>query len=117
MLLDRTLFVYGSVNSDGNRHNHDDLPVVVVGKGGGAVKGGRHLVFPRDRDTPICNLYLSMAERFGVDVSHFGDSTGKLPGLIISDGGRQSGVCTGTVWRPGLRGERHGQGALAQEPG
>jgi Protein of unknown function (DUF1552) len=80
-LLDRCLFVYGSGNSDGNRHNHDDLPILVVGKGGGAVKGGRHLLFPRDRDTPLCNLYLSMAERFGVDVAHFGDSTGKLPRL------------------------------------
>jgi hypothetical protein len=80
-LLDRCMFLYGSGNSDGNRHNHDDLPVLLVGKGGGAVKGGRHLNFPRDRDTPLCNLYLSMAERFGIEVSHFGDSTGKLRGL------------------------------------
>jgi hypothetical protein len=80
-LLDRCMFLYGSGNSDGNKHNHDDLPILVVGKGGGAVKGGRHLVFPRDRDTPLCNLYLSMAERFGIEAAHFGDSTGKLAGL------------------------------------
>ncbi len=80
-VLDRCLIVYGSGNSDGNRHNHDDLPVLLVGKGGGAVKGGRHVVYPRERDTPLCNLFVALAERFGVDVSHFGDSTGKLPGL------------------------------------
>jgi hypothetical protein len=80
-LLDRCLIVYGSGNSDGNRHNHDDLPVLLVGRGGGAIRGGRHVVYPRERDTPLCNLYLSLAERFGIDVSHFGDSTGKLPGL------------------------------------
>ncbi len=81
-VLDRCAIVYGSGNSDGNRHNHDDLPVLLAGRGGGAIKGGRHLVYPRERDTPLCNLYLSLAERFGVEVSHFGDSTGKLPGLV-----------------------------------
>ena len=48
---------------------------------GRAVQGGRHLVYPREKDTPLCNLFVAMAERFGVDVAHFGDSTGKLPGL------------------------------------
>jgi hypothetical protein len=81
-LLDRCLIVYGSGNSDGNKHNHDDLPVLLVGNGGGAVKSGRHLVYPKDRDTPICNLYLTLAEQFGVKTNRFGDSTGKLAGLI-----------------------------------
>ena len=80
-VLDRSLIVYGSGNSDGNKHNHDDLPILLAGKGGGTIRGGRHVVYPRDRDTPLCNLFLSLAERFGVDAPRFGDSTGKLPGL------------------------------------
>jgi hypothetical protein len=80
-LLDRSLIVYGSGNSDGNKHNHDDLPILLAGGGGGTVQGGRHIVYPRDRDTPLCNLFLSLAERFGIESRRFGDSTGKLTGL------------------------------------
>jgi hypothetical protein len=79
-VLDRCLIVYGSGNSDGNRHNHDDLPILLVGRGG-AVNSGRHLVYPKDKDTPLCNLFLALAEQFGVDAARFGDSTGKLTGL------------------------------------
>lgn len=78
-LLDRSMIVYGSGNSDGNRHNHDDLPVLFVGKGGGTIAGGRHVRYPRE--TPITNLYLSMLERVGITASRFGDSTGKLTNL------------------------------------
>jgi hypothetical protein len=80
-LLDRSMIVYGSGNSDGNKHNHDDLPILLAGGGGGTVQGGRHIVYPRDRDMPLCNLYLSLAERFGIESRRFGDSTGKLTGL------------------------------------
>jgi hypothetical protein len=78
-LLDQCLVVYGSGNSDGNAHNHDDLPIVLAGRGGGSVTTGRHVVFPRDRQTPLCNLYVSLLERLDVPVESFGDSTGKLP--------------------------------------
>jgi hypothetical protein len=80
-LLDRSLVIYGSGNSDGNKHNHDDLPILLAGSGGGTVQGGRHIVYPRDRDTPLCNLYLALAQRFGIEARRFGDSTGKLTGL------------------------------------
>jgi hypothetical protein len=80
-LLDRCMFVYGSGNSDGNRHNHDVLPILLAGKGGGTIRGGRHVVYPRDKDTPLCNLFLSLAERLGIQAHRFGDSTGKLAGL------------------------------------
>jgi len=80
-LLDRSMIVYGSGNSDGNRHNHDDLPVLFVGKGGGTIAGGGHVRFPRE--TPITNLYLSMLERVGITAARFGDSTGKLTGLTV----------------------------------
>ncbi len=75
-LLDNTILLYGSGISDGNRHNHDDLPVLVAGGGGGTVHGGRHLKL--DNKTPICNVYLDMLARAGVSLPSFGDSTGRL---------------------------------------
>src|SRR5205085_12018191 len=53
-LLDSCLIAYGSGNSDGNRHNHDDLPILLLGKGGGTIRPGRHVVYPRN--TPLNNL-------------------------------------------------------------
>jgi hypothetical protein len=60
---------------DGNRHNHDDLPVVLAG-GGGTLSPGRHLKL-KDA-TPMTNLYVAMLERAGVKAERVGDSTGKL---------------------------------------
>ena len=78
-LLDNCTLVYGSGISDGNRHNHDDLPILVAGKGGGTLKTGRHLRYPRN--TPLMNLYLCMLDSVGVHVDSFGDSKGRLTGL------------------------------------
>jgi len=78
-VLDNSMIVYGSGNGDGNRHNHDDLPIVFAGKGGGTVDTGRHIRFARN--TPICNLYLEMLDRMGLRVDSFGDSTGRLRNL------------------------------------
>ncbi|MFM8891355.1 MAG: DUF1552 domain-containing protein [Planctomycetia bacterium] len=75
-LLDNVVFCYGSGISDGNKHNHDDLPILVAGGAGGTLHGGRHVVHPAK--TPICNLYLDMLARCGVDRDRFGDSTGRL---------------------------------------
>lgn len=79
-LLDNSLILYGGGISDGNRHNHDDLPLLLAGRGGGKVKGGRHMVFPSQ--TPMNNLFLTMLDSVGVDVEQLGDSTGKLQGLF-----------------------------------
>lgn len=78
-LLDHCLIAYGSGNSDGNAHNHDDLPVLLAGKGGGTIKSGRHIRYPNE--TPVSNLWLSMLERMDVKVPFLGDSTGTLNGL------------------------------------
>jgi len=75
-LLDNCLVMHGSGLGDGNRHNHDDLPIALFGKGGGALKTGQHLSFPKD--TPLTNLYRSMLAAAGADVDSFGDSTGVL---------------------------------------
>jgi hypothetical protein len=78
-LLDHCMLVYGSGISDGNRHNHDDLPIVLLGGGGGTISAGRHLVYPKE--TPLTNLYVSMLERMGAPVPAHGDSTGPLSDL------------------------------------
>jgi len=75
-LLDNCLILYGSGISDGDRHNHDDLPIMMVGKGGGRIKKPTHLQYPKD--TPLCNLYLWMLNQVGVKADSFGDSTGVL---------------------------------------
>lgn len=78
-LLDNAMIVYGSGISDGNRHNHDDLPILVAGKGGGSLQTGRHLKVADN--TPLNNLYLSLLDRMGAPVDRFGDSTGRIEGL------------------------------------
>ena len=80
-LLDNSMIMYGSGLGDGNRHNHDDLPVVVFGKGGGALKTGEHQVHPNK--TPLTNLYRSMLEIAGAGVDSFSDSTGLLESVHV----------------------------------
>ncbi len=78
-LLDSCLIAYGSGNSDGNRHNHDNLPTLLMGKGGGTVKTGRHVKYARE--TPIANLWVEMLDRVGAKVTSIGDSKGRLSSL------------------------------------
>jgi hypothetical protein len=77
-LLDNLMLVYGSGISDGDRHNHDDLPILVCGKGGGTIKSGRHLKF---EPQPLNDLFLSMLDRMGAPIDRLGDSTGRLAKL------------------------------------
>ena len=78
-LLDHSMIVYGGAIGDGNRHTHNNLPVVVAGNGNGAIRTGRHVRYPTN--TPMANLFLSMLEIFGVPTERLGDSTGSLKGL------------------------------------
>ncbi|MEL6895282.1 MAG: DUF1552 domain-containing protein, partial [Planctomycetota bacterium] len=75
-LLDNCMVLYGSGISDGDRHNHDDLPILLAGRAGGAVRPGNQVVFPKN--TPLCNLYVWMLQQAGCDVIQFGDSNGSL---------------------------------------
>jgi hypothetical protein len=79
-LLDHTLIVYGSGLSDGNRHTHEDLPVLTVGRGGD-FKLGTHLVYPQA--TPMTNFYLTLLDKMGVQTETLGDSTGGIEGLTL----------------------------------
>ena len=74
-LLDHTTVVYGSGISDGNRHNHDDLPVLMAG-GSRAFRTGRHVKFTES--TPVANLYVSLLDVMGVPTEKLGDSQGRL---------------------------------------
>ena len=78
-LLDNCMVVYGSGIGDGNAHNHDNLPVLFAGRGGGNIQTGRHVRY--ENETPMANLYVSMLDKMGVTVDRVGDSTGKLKEL------------------------------------
>lgn len=77
-LLDHATIVYGSGLSDGNRHLHDDLPVLLVGRGGGLRPGG-HIAY--SRNTPMTNLFVTLLGRIGVQMEKLGDSTGQIDQL------------------------------------
>jgi hypothetical protein len=82
-LLDNSMLLFGSALRDGNSHNPHDLPMLLGGRGGGTLSPGRHLSY--EKDTPLCNLYVSMLERMGTPVDRFADSSGILPGLDNPD--------------------------------
>lgn len=75
-LLDHCMVVYGAAISDGNRHNHNDLPVILAGHGGGTLRTGRHVRYAND--TPMANLYLSLLDRMAAPIERLGDSSGQL---------------------------------------
>jgi hypothetical protein len=75
-LLDSSMLFYGGAIGDGNRHNHDELPVLLAGNAQGTIESGRHVRYPKG--TPLCNLFLSMLDRVGVKEEKFGDGTGRL---------------------------------------
>lgn len=81
-LLDNCMVLYGGGISDGNKHNHEDLPILLAGRAGGAMETGRVVRYARE--TPLCNLYVSMLGRMGCPVEGFGDSTGRLDDLLSS---------------------------------
>ena len=68
------MVVYGSGLSDGNRHTHEDLPVMIVGQGGGLLRTGRHVVY--EKQTPMNNLYLTLMDGMGVPASRSATARG-----------------------------------------
>lgn len=75
-LLDSSMIVYGGGICDGDRHNHDQLPIILAGHGNGTLQAGR--LVEAKHDTPLTNLHLSLLDRMGVSAERVGDSTGKL---------------------------------------
>jgi hypothetical protein len=78
-LLDNSMILFGSSMSDGNRHDPNNLPILLGGRAGGQLAPGRHIA--SEKNTPLCNLYVSMLNKMGTPVKSFGDSTGELKGL------------------------------------
>ena len=75
-LLDHSMVLYGSGMSDGNQHNHTDLPIVLAGGASGRLKGGRHIRHPKN--TPMANLLVAMLDTLEIPTDKFGDSTGEV---------------------------------------
>ena len=78
-LLHNSMVVYGGAIADGNRHTHDNLPVILAGAAGGALETGRYVQLD---DTPMSNLFVSMLNHYGVKTDSFGDSTGNVDAQI-----------------------------------
>jgi hypothetical protein len=75
-VLHNSMIVYGCGNSDGNRHTHDNLPIILAGAGGGTLSPGR---YTKLGGKPMSNLFLSMTDRLGVNgVERIGDSSGRI---------------------------------------
>jgi hypothetical protein len=75
-LLDHAMVAYGSAIGDGNAHNHDNLPILLAGRGCGTLKPGRHIRY--EKETPLNNLWLSLLDRMESSIDQLGDSNGRL---------------------------------------
>ena len=97
-VLDNSILIYGAGNSDSNSHTHNNLPTLVVGRGGGSLRAGRYVnaqpgrqpltppmntsgngTAPKVPGVPMCNFFLGLLDKLGIDdVNNFGDSNGKF---------------------------------------
>lgn len=77
-LLDRTMVLYGSNLGNANTHVTTNLPIIFAG---GGFKHGQHLVFDRERNYPLPNLFVNIIQRFGIEADRFASSTGTMRGL------------------------------------
>jgi hypothetical protein len=79
-LLDRTTVFLGSNLGDASSHSTKNLPVLLAG---GGFRHGQHLAFDPDNPPPLCNLYVSMLQRLGIETDRFSTATGTLSGLDL----------------------------------
>jgi hypothetical protein len=85
-LLHNSAVFCSSDISDGNRHNHDDMPIVLAGRGGGALKSGEHFTFTADNGAPkekVANLLSTLLQVAGLPNTPIGDSDGVVPELLV----------------------------------
>ena len=84
-LLDNTMTLFGSGMGNASSHSNKDLPLILAG---GGFKHGQHIRFEKDKSrgtqTMACNLYVSMLQRFGMEIDQFNTSTGTLTGLEVA---------------------------------
>jgi uncharacterized protein DUF1552 len=77
-LLDRTTVFFSSNLGDASTHAVKNMPIVLAG---GGFRHGTHLAFDPKNSPPLCNLFVSMLQRLGLEIDKFGSSTGTLKGL------------------------------------
>jgi hypothetical protein len=77
-LLDRTMIVFGSNLGNASSHDNHNLPILLAG---GGFRHGQHLAFDTKKNAPLCNVYVSMLQQFGLEIDRFGSSTGTMKGL------------------------------------
>ena len=80
-LLDRTMVLYGSNLGEANIHDNTNLPILLAG---GGFRHGQHLAWKRNNNTPLCNLFVTMLQRLGIETDAFGSSTGALAALSMA---------------------------------
>jgi hypothetical protein len=80
-LFDRTMVLYGSNMGNANTHVTTNLPVLLAG---GGFKHGQHLLFDRERNYPLPNLFVTMLQRLGLETDRFATSTGTMRGLDLA---------------------------------
>ena len=78
-LLDNTMVLYGCHMGDANIHNNSNLPIILAG---GGFRHGQHLTFNPHNNTPLCNVFVSMLQKMGIETDQFASSTGTLTGLV-----------------------------------
>jgi hypothetical protein len=79
-LLDRTMVLYGSNLGNANTHVTTNLPIIFAG---GGFRHGQHLMFDRERNYPLPNLFVNMLQRLGIEADRFASSTGTMRGLEL----------------------------------
>jgi len=82
-LLARTMVLYGSNLGDANAHSTTNMPTLFAG---GGFKHAGHLVFDRQQNYPLPNLFVSMLQRMGIETDKFASSTGTMLGLEMTKG-------------------------------
>ena len=82
-LLDNSMLIYGAGLGDGDIHSQWNVPVALLGGGGGRIKGGRHLVF--EEGTPLSNLHVAMLNKAGIPTENFGGRLGFSTGELDLD--------------------------------
>lgn len=82
-LLDSTMVLFGSGMGDANSHTNNDLPIILAG---GGFRHGEHKEYPKasNRRVPLCNLFVSMLQKFGVETDQFSQGTTTLTGLELA---------------------------------
>ena len=82
-LLDQTITLFGSGMGNANSHTNHDLPIILAG---GGFRHGQHVRCPKDANKriPLCNLYVSMLQRFGLEINQFGISSGSFGPLDVA---------------------------------